>query len=211
MNIKLDNNNYLKKIRNFIFEFEKNKENPFILEFGVRQGRSTKMFLEICERNNGSLISIDIDDYANLFNDKNWTFIQCRDDNKVKISPFLKKSIDIILIDSFHDPYHVLKIINLYWENLTIGGSMYIDDISWLPYIKNSWRDHKYSENINFDTFQMLLNLLNSNKDNFNLEFNFQDSGMARLIKLKDNILEKPKKIIRRKNLIKIILNKLRG
>ncbi len=211
MNIKLDNNNYLQKIRNFIFEFEKNKDNPFILEFGVRQGRSTKMFLEICERNNGSLISIDIDDYANLFNDKNWTFIQCRDDNKVKISPFLKKSIDIILIDSFHDPYHVLKIINLYWENLTIGGSMYIDDISWLPYIKNSWRDHKYSENINFDTFQMLLNLLNSNKDNFNLEFNFQDSGMARLIKLKDNILEKPKKIIRRKNLIKIILNKLRG
>ena len=211
MNIKLDKNNYLKKIRNFIFEFEKNKENPFILEFGVRQGRSTKMFLEICERNNGSLISIDIDDYANLFNDKNWTFIQCRDDNKVKISPFLKKSIDIILIDSFHDPYHVLKIINLYWENLTTGGSMYIDDISWLPYIKNSWRDHKYSENINFDTFQILLNLLNSNKDNFTLEFNFQDSGMARLIKLKDNILEKPKKIIRRKNLIKTILNKLRG
>ena len=124
---------------------------------------------------------------------------------------FLKKSIDIILIDSFHDPYHVLKIINLYWENLTIGGSMYIDAISWLPYIKNSWRDHKYSENINFDTFQILLNLLNSNKDNFTLEFNFQDSGMARLIKLKDNILEKPKKIIRRKNLIKIILNKLRG
>lgn len=211
MNIKLDNNNYLQKIRNFIFEFEKNKDNPFILEFGVRQGRSTKMFLEICERNNGSLISIDIDDYANLFNDKNWTFIQCRDDNKVKISPFLKKNVDIILIDSFHDPYHVLKIINLYWENLKIGGSMYIDDISWLPYIKNSWRDHKYSENINFDTFQILLNLLNSNKDNFTLEFNFQDSGMARLIKLKDNILEKPKKIIRRKNLIKIILNKLRG
>ena len=211
MNIKLDKNNYLKKILNFIFEFEKNKENPFILEFGVRQGRSTKMFLEICERNNGSLISIDIDDYANLFNDKNWTFIQCRDDNKVNIYQYLKKIIDIILIDSFHDPYHVLKIINLYWENLKIGGSMYIDDISWLPYIKNSWRDHKYSENINFDTFQILLNLLNSNKDNFTLEFNFQDSGMARLIKLKDNILEKPKKIIKRKNLIKIILNKLRG
>ena len=35
MNVKLDKNNYLKKIRNFIFEFEKNKENPFILEFGV--------------------------------------------------------------------------------------------------------------------------------------------------------------------------------
>ena len=88
---------------------------------------------------------------------------------------------------------------------------MYIDDISWLPYIKNSWRDHKYTENINFDTFQILLNLLNSNKDNFTLEFNFQDSGIARLIKLKDNLLEKPKKIIRRGNLIKTILKKFRG
>ena len=211
MNTKLDNNNYLKKIKNFIFEFEKNKKNPLILEFGVRQGRSTKMFLEICERNDGNLISIDVDDYANLFNDKNWTFIQCRDDNKIKISSFLKKSIDIILIDSFHDPEHVLKLINLYWKNLTTGGSMYVDDISWLPYIKNSWRDHKYTENINFDTFQILLNLLNSNKDNLTLEFNFQDSGIARLIKLKDNLLEKPKKIIRRKNLIKTILKKFRG
>ena len=46
-----------------IVPYQHNKDNPFILEFGVRQGRSTKMFLEICERNNGSLISIDIDDY----------------------------------------------------------------------------------------------------------------------------------------------------
>ena len=212
MNNNLDHkNNYLNKIRNFIYEFEKDKKNPFILEFGVRQGRSTKMFLEICDKNNGNLISVDVDNYANLFNNKNWTFIQCRDDHKEKISKFLDKNIDIILIDSFHDPDHVLKIINLYWENLVVGGSMYIDDISWLPYIKGSWRDHKYTENINFDTFQVLLNLLNSNKENFNLEFNFQDSGIARLIKLNNIPLKEPKKIIRRKNLIKKFLKIFRG
>ena len=40
--------NYLKKIKNFIFEFEKNKKNLNILEFGVREGRSTKLFLDLC-------------------------------------------------------------------------------------------------------------------------------------------------------------------
>ena len=39
--------------------------------------------------------------------------------------------------------------------------------------------------------------------DKFTLEFNFQASGMARLTKISDETLSKPKKIIRRNNLIK--------
>ena len=144
MNTKLDNNNYLKKIRNFIFEFEKNKEAPFILEFGVRQGRSTKMFLEICERNNGSLISIDIDDYANLFNDKNWTFIQCRDDNKVKISPFIKKRIiheeevinECLKVKKYE---HIEKFIQeVFWRTYWKG---------WLEGRSEVWEKYKMSLN----------------------------------------------------------------
>ena len=34
--------NYQNKINDFIFENEKNKKNLNILEFGVREGRSTK-------------------------------------------------------------------------------------------------------------------------------------------------------------------------
>ena len=41
-------------------------------------------------------------------------------------------------------------------------------------HIQGNWRDHEYTENINYDTFETLLNLLNSNMDKFTLEFNFK-------------------------------------
>ena len=72
---------YEYKIKNFIEDQIKNIKNPSIIEFGVKEGRSTKMFLDLCEKNNGELFSIDITDYSNLFNDKNWNFILSRDDN----------------------------------------------------------------------------------------------------------------------------------
>ena len=69
------------KVSNFIYEDIKDIKNPQILEFGVRAGHSTKFFLDLCKKNNGKCISVDIDDYSNLFNDENWTFIHSKDDN----------------------------------------------------------------------------------------------------------------------------------
>ena len=80
---------------------------------------------------------------------------------------------------------------------------MYIDDISWLPYLEGNWRDHEYTEKINYDTFQIILNILKSNDDKFHLNFSFKDSGMARLTKINNQKLTPPKKIKLRKNLIK--------
>ena len=200
--------NFLEKISNFIFEHEKNKKNLNILEFGVRKGISTKMFLNLCEVNNGKLISVDIDDYSNLYKNDNWTFLNMRDDNIEEIKSYISYPIDIILIDSFHEPKHVEKIIYLYWKYLKIGGSMYIDDISWLPYLKGNWRDHAYTEKINYDTFHKILTILRTNYDKFYLEFTFMDSGMARLTKLNNENLILPKKIKLRKNLIKTKLKK---
>ena len=200
--------NFLEKISNFIFEHEKNRKNLNILEFGVRKGISTKMFLNLCEVNNGKLISVDIDDYSNLYKNDNWTFLNMRDDNIEEIKSYISHPIDIILIDSFHEPKHVEKIIYLYWKYLKIGGSMYIDDISWLPYLKGNWRDHAYTEKINYDTFHKILTILRTNYDKFYLEFTFMDSGMARLTKLNNENLILPKKIKLRKNLIKTKLKK---
>ena len=200
--------NFLEKISNFIFEHEKNKKNLNILEFGVRKGISTKMFLNLCEVNNGKLISVDIDDYSNLYKNNNWTFLNMRDDNIEEIKSYISYPIDIILIDSFHEPKHVEKIIYLYWKYLKIGGSMYIDDISWLPYLKGNWRDHAYTEKINYDTFLKILTILRTNYDKFYLEFTFMDSGMARLTKLNNKELILPKKIKLRENLIKTKLKK---
>ena len=61
---------------------------------------------------------------------------------------------------------------------------MYIDDISWLPYLEGNWRDHEYTEKINYDTFQIILNILKSNDDKLHLDFSFRDSGMARFTKI---------------------------
>ena len=43
---------------------------PIILELGVEKGRSTKKFLEICKKNQGTLYSIDINDCSNVSNDQ---------------------------------------------------------------------------------------------------------------------------------------------
>jgi predicted O-methyltransferase YrrM len=201
--------NYQKKITNFILENEKDKKNINILEFGVREGRSTKMFLELCAKNGGKLISVDIDDYSDLFQDINWKFIKCRDDDHKHVSSFFSKKFDIILIDSLHEPNHVQKLIYTYWEYLNVNGSMYIDDISWLPYVKNSWRDHKYTENINRDTFNKILEIQLKNFENIYLTFAFEGSGMCRIIKLNENQLNKPVVIASRHYYVKKILKKI--
>ena len=48
MNIIKDDfsNDYIRKINKFIFNNKKYKKNINILEFGVREGRSTKLFLD---------------------------------------------------------------------------------------------------------------------------------------------------------------------
>ena len=200
--------NYKDKINNFILDHEINKKNINILEFGVREGRSTKMFLDLCTSNGGKLISVDIDDYSNLFNDKNWTFVQSRDDDYKKVSSYFNENFDVILIDSFHEPNHVSKLIYNYWKYLKPNGTMYIDDISWLPYTKNSWRDHKFTENINRDTFYKILEIQLSNYNNIDLSFTFNGSGMCKIIKLNKNQLNLPKLIKARKYYVKNLLKK---
>ena len=85
---------------------------------------------------------------------------------------------------------------------------MYIDDISWLPYMKNSWRDHKYTENINRDTFNKILEIQLTNYSNINLTFAFNGSGMCRIVKLNDKDLNLPKLIKPRRYYIKNLLRK---
>ena len=86
---------------------------------------------------------------------------------------------------------------------------MYIDDISWLPYTKDNWRDHKYTENINRDTFNEILSIKNSNRSNIDLVFDFNGSGLCRIIKKNDLNLMKKKKVINRNQVINKIFKNL--
>ncbi len=47
---------YNYKIKNFLEGQIKHINNPIIIEFGVKEGRSTKMFLDLCEKKRWRII-----------------------------------------------------------------------------------------------------------------------------------------------------------
>ena len=212
MNKTFIKNDYIRKLSNFMMNEIQNKENLKILEFGVRKGISTKMFLELCKKNNGKLYSVDLEDYSDVVKDDNWTFIHCRDDNFEKIEKIIPEEFDIIYLDSWHEPNHVEKIIYHYYPKVKQGGLYVIDDICWIPYVKNNYRDNFGCEIANIETFQRILEIHYTNKDNFDVEFTFVGSGLAKITKKNLNSLNASKKIPDRsksiKNLVRKILKK---
>jgi predicted O-methyltransferase YrrM len=202
-------NNYSYKLEQFLVKDLKKIQNINILEFGVRKGISTKLFLEIARLNNGRVYSVDIDDCSNLFNDKNWSFFKTRDDNFDYIKTNVPSQLDVIYLDSVHEAKHVENIFYNYFSLLKVGGYFIIDDISHLPYLKDSDRSNFFNEINNQETFEKILEIYNSNYDNFDLNFSFISSGLAKIIKKKNVLLNKNKKIQSRKNSIKNFLRKL--
>tara|TARA_Y100001936_G_C15985467_1_gene619251 strand:+ start:503 stop:1147 length:645 start_codon:yes stop_codon:yes gene_type:complete len=184
---------------NFIHKEIEKIKNLKILELGVKNGISTSLFLKICEENGGNLISVDINDCSKLYSNEKWKFIHSRDDNFSKINEEIKRmgGLNLIYIDSYHEPNHVKKIFYNYYNLLSENGLIFIDDISWLPYLKSSYRENKWVEEMNFKTFEKLLEIKLSNENNFKIEFSFEKSGMAKILKLNLNDLNEPKKIER--------------
>lgn len=189
--MKYSKYNKLNIIKKIIFKINK----PKILELGVRRGVSTKMFLKICNKNNGFLTSIDINDCSNVSKSKKWKFIQSSDDNFNYIKKKIRNTkFDILFIDSFHEPNHVKKVFYYYFNFLKKGGLIFIDDVIWLPYVENEPKDNDFVERINRLTFEKLLEIFNSNKLNITLDINFSESGLAVIRKIGSK-LNKEKKI----------------
>lgn len=193
---------------NFIKQITEKIKFPKILELGVQNGNSTKMFLDLCDKNDGHLISVDIDDCSNVAKNKRWTFIHSRDDNFDLINNKIIKKLDLIYIDSYHEPNHVKKIFYNYYKYLKIDGICIIDDISWLPYSKFNICDNDFIERINRLTFEKILNIYNSNSENLILDFHFVGSGLAIIKKIKDELYPE-KKIKNRLYTFKNILKKI--
>ena len=200
---------YFIKLEESTLEYLNGVIEPVILEFGVRHGISTGFFLNICEKNNGFLYSVDIDDTSKKFNSEKWKFIHGRDDNFKLVESCIPKKIDLIYIDSFHDAEHVAKIFFHYYPFLKDNGCLIIDDVSWLPYSKKNERDNFNSEINNHETFHKILDIYNNNTKNFDLTFNFKSSGMAKIIKKNDNNLLISKKVLIRKFTFKNFIRKI--
>ena len=184
-------------------------ENPLILEFGVKTGISTNIFLDICEKKNGKLFSIDVDDCSNVSKSNNWTFIKTRDDNFEFLQKKLPDQFDLIYLDTIHTANHVEKIFYHYYQKLKINGLFIIDDISWIPYVKDNYRNTFYCEINNQETFNRILEIYRSNEKNFDLEFSFLDEGLAKIKKNNNNSLNLKRKIMSRKNSIKNLFRKI--
>ena len=199
---------YEYKLKNFFENQLKDISSPKILEFGVKEGRSTRLLLDYCKKRNGELFSVDVDDYSNLFSDKNWHFIKSRDDNLDFLKKKIPNKVDVIYLDSLHEAKHVEKIFYQYFDYLKIEGIFFIDDISWLPYLKNCRRDNFYCEINNKETFEKLLQIYNFNQEKFDIYFTFISSGMCKIVK-KQDLLNKTNKFSTREFSLKNLIRRL--
>ena len=205
----MDNYNY--KLDNYLFPMIKEINNPIILELGVQSGISTKKFLDICNKNNGKLFSVDIDDCSKVSDDKNWNFFHSRDDNFEFIKSKIPHKIDVLFIDTLHEAEHVKKLIYGYYPLLKKNGYLFIDDVSHLPYLKNMPRNNFYCEVNNKETFDLLLAIYSENYEKFDLNFSFSSSGLAIIQKKNESNLIQPHNLSLRENSIKNILRKIWG
>ena len=207
-NIQYKPDNLQENKIDYIIKKIKHIKNIQILELGVNKGISTKKFLKLCELNNGFLTSIDIDDCSTVAKSDKWNFIHSSDDNFEFIDKAIKEKVDFLFIDSFHEPNHVEKVFYHYYNFLKEDGICVIDDISWLPYTKNEYRDNSSNEYTNRKTFQKILEISNQNKESFLLEFLFEGSGLA-IITKKKNFLNKAKKITSREFSFKSLIRRI--
>ena len=197
------------KLTNFIVPELSKIAGANILEFGVSEKcMSTELFLNYCNHKDCKLFSIDVIDYSQKFKNNKWKFIKARDDNFEYVSSCVPKNIDLILLDTIHEAKHVEKILYYYYDFLNINSCFFIDDVSWLPYLKDADKNHFNAEINNHETFIKLLEIYNNNKLNFNIEFTFEGTGICKIIKLNKNKLNRPKKIKSRNFSIKNILRK---
>ena len=197
----IKHNRHKRKFYDFVYNKIMKINNPQILEFGVSErGMSTELFLDLCKKKKGKLFSVDVNYSVKKFKTNYWEFINTRDDDYSKIEGIIKnKFFDIIYLDTIHKANHVSKIFYHYYKILKKGGYFFIDDTSWLTYTKKREKNNFSIEINNQETFEKLLEIHNFNHKNFDLEFSFVGTGVARITKLSTKKLVMSKKIPTRK------------
>ena len=206
----MENDRHKRKFLDFILNPITKIDSPQILEFGVSEkGMSTSIFLDLCKKNNGKLLSVDTNNNSRKFQETNWQFINARDDDYDVIEQYIDRELDVIYLDTIHKSDHVEKIIYHYYDKLKVGGFFFVDDTSWLPYLKKNRKDHFFMEVNNQETFDRIVEISNSNNDCFDLEFSFVGTGIAKIRKLSNHKLITSNKLKSRKFSIKNLFRKI--
>ncbi len=206
----LNKSRHHSKLIKFIYPELIEIKDSNILEFGVSEkAMSTELFLEYSNINNCKLFSVDCVDFSGKFNHKNWYFINSRDDEYEKIFAKIPKNFDLILLDTIHEAKHVEKIFYKYYDFLNVNCCFFIDDTNWIPYLKKNEKNNFYVEINNRETFEILLEIYSSNRENFEIEFTFQGTGMCKITKKNNNQLNLKKNIYSRKYSLKNLVRKI--
>lgn len=116
-------------------EFLLRKATGEILEIGVEEGVSTACFLKGLEGTSGHLYSVDINKKCGeLYKDHpNWSFIFSDSQNVVVVKEaLLATSLDVLMIDGWHEAPIVGKDLENYAPLVKKGGVILMHDIRML-------------------------------------------------------------------------------
>ena len=201
-------------------DFLRKKKNPTILEFGVERGSSTKSFIWLIEKLNGKIYSVDINDCSNVSSSDNWKFLKS-DDLKIdyvlnNFQEIKNSGVDLIYIDSYHENFHVSKLLNLYCKYVKKDGAIFIDDIDNIAYRKNYSIKKRWAifwQCIVYDlTSEAIKEFYYNNMEKTHYTKYFGENGLGKFYKL-SNLFEEPnpyKKLWNYNILIKILYPYLR-
>ena len=177
------------------------RHNPTIVELGVDQGQSTKVFLNAIDgKTEATLTSVDIKDCSSAVKCDTWKFIQS--DSKdvgaiIKSNPNIKLGIDILYIDSLHTAKHVYQEIYGFFPFVKNNGVIYFDDIDSGPYKNGQRKDSVSIEIANRRIFLLLEGIFEANINYLDFEVIRGSTGLAKFTKKSNlgDILMEPKMI----------------
>jgi len=189
--IKEDKENHLSIMHS---EIIKNKFKN-IVEFGVDRGTSTAAFLDAVEKTDGYVYSFDIKDCKELFSHDKWKFYKINDLNQQKIFtlfPKLNEGIDLLYIDSYHEPNHIKKLLEIYFPFLNKDGHIYVDDTSSYPYRQIKSVSNAIISDLSKEAVE---EFFFSNFEEIDFQFNGGENGLCILKKTKDSKITNIKSI----------------
>ena len=192
-------NNETRFVAHQLLELHKeasSRDKPIIVELGVDQGQSTKVFLNaIDDKKDAVLISVDILDCSNAVQCDSWRFVQSDSadiESIIKLQPIIKNGIDILYVDSLHTASHVSREIYEFFPYVKKNGVIFFDDIESGPYKRGQRKDSVGIEIANRKIFKLLEGIFQSNLSCLDFTIMKGSTGLAKFVK-KSNKGEKLK------------------
>ncbi len=170
-----------------IADLVNNFEKPTILELGTCEGTSTSLLLTECEKNNGFMVSVDIEDRSDVAISNNWQFIKSDDllvDYIITQAEILKNGIDILHIDSLHTYEHVSKQLMNWYEYVNEGGYITLHDVDPYACSPDGFKPSASTYQDLAGDLKAVKEFFYANQDNLFLEIHYGATGMAIIKKL---------------------------